>query len=78
MSKLSELIAQLCPNGVEYKTLGECGKFYGGITGKSKDDFVDGNSKFITYKNVYCKLYDVSKVHNTNSVTDIFYNTQTM
>ena len=53
MSKLSELIAQLCPNGVEYKTLGECGKFYGGITGKSKDDFVDGNSKFITYKNVY-------------------------
>ena len=38
---------------MEYKTLGECGKFYGGITGKSKDDFVDGNSKFITYKNVY-------------------------
>lgn len=53
MSKLEELIKQLCQNGVEYKTLGELGKFYGGITGKSKEDFKDGNAKFITYKNVY-------------------------
>lgn len=53
MSKLEELIKQLCLNGVEYKTLGELGKFYGGITGKSKEDFKDGNAKFITYKNVY-------------------------
>ena len=53
MSKLSNLITQYCPEGVEYKTLGECGKFYGGLTGKSKKDFEDGNSKFITYKNVY-------------------------
>lgn len=52
-SKLDELIQELCPDGVEYKTLGELGKFYGGITGKSKDDFTDGNAKFITYKNVY-------------------------
>ena len=53
MSKLSNLITQYCPEGVVYKTLGECGKFYGGLTGKSKKDFEDGNSKFITYKNVY-------------------------
>lgn len=53
MSKIEELIERLCPNGVEYKTLGELGKFYGGITGKSKEDFKDGNEKFITYKNVY-------------------------
>lgn len=53
MSRLDELIQELCPDGVEYKTLGELGKFYGGITGKSKDDFTDGNAKFITYKNVY-------------------------
>ena len=53
MNKLNELINKLCPNGVEYKTLGELGKFYGGITGKSKEDFKDGNAKFITYKNVY-------------------------
>ena len=53
MSRLEELIQELCPNGVEYKTLGELGKFYGGITGKSKDDFKDGNAVFVTYKNVY-------------------------
>ena len=53
MTKLEQLIKELCPNGVEYKTLGELGKFYGGLTGKSKDDFTDGNAKFITYKNVY-------------------------
>lgn len=56
MSKLDELIEKLCPNGVEYKTLGEIGKFYGGLTGKSKKDFNNGNAKFITYKNVYDNL----------------------
>ena len=53
MSKLKELIQQYCPDGVPNKTLGELGKFFGGLTGKSKDDFTDGNAKFITYKNVY-------------------------
>ena len=53
MSKIDELIKERCPNGVKYKTLGELGKFYGGLTGKSKDDFRDGNAIFITYKNVY-------------------------
>ena len=53
MTKLEQLIKELCPNGVEYKTLGELGKFFGGLTGKSKDDFTDGSAKFITYKNVY-------------------------
>ena len=53
MTKLEQLTKELCPNGVEYKTLGELGKFYGGLIGKSKDDFTDGNAKFITYKNVY-------------------------
>ena len=56
MTKLEQLIEQLCPDGVEYRTLGELGAFYGGITGKSKNDFKDGNAKFITYKNVYSNL----------------------
>lgn len=38
---------------VEWKTLGEIGEIYSGITGKSKKDFNDGNEKFITYKNVF-------------------------
>ena len=53
MSKLEELIKEYCPNGVDYKKLGELGQFYGGLSGKSKNDFTDGNEKFITYKNVY-------------------------
>ena len=43
----------LCPNGIEYRKLGEIGVFFGGLTGKSKEDFQDGNAKFITYKNIY-------------------------
>lgn len=53
MSRLDELIQEYCPDGVEYKTLGELGTFFGGLTGKKKDDFIGGNAKFITYKNVY-------------------------
>ncbi len=53
MSKLDKLINEFCPDGVKYEPLGKLGKFYGGITGKSKEDFYDGNAKFITYKNVY-------------------------
>ena len=53
MSRLDDLIQEYCPDGVKFKTLGELGHFYGGITGKSKKDFVDGNAVFISYKNVY-------------------------
>lgn len=53
MTKFDNLIQELCPDGVRYKSLGEVGLFFGGLTGKSKEDFVDGNAKFITYKNVY-------------------------
>ena len=57
MSKLDELISLYCPGGVPHKTLGELGKFFGGLTGKSKADFTDGNAKFITYKNVTLILH---------------------
>ena len=56
MTELERLIEEYCPNGVEYKTLGELGTFYGGLSGKSKDDFVDGNAKFITYMNVFSNI----------------------
>ena len=56
MGKLEDLIQELCPDGVEYKTLGELGSFYGGLTGKSKEDFNNGNAKFISYMNVYSNL----------------------
>ena len=61
------MIHDLCPNGVEWKTLGEVGTFYGGLTGKSKKDFENGNAKFITYKNVYSNpalLIDITDTVN--------------
>ena len=66
MSKLEELINKFCLNGVPYKSLGELGIFYGGLTGKSKDDFKDGNANFVTYINVFnnpaLKLQKTAKV----------------
>lgn len=53
MSKLNELIEKYCPDGVEYNKLGDIGDFFSGLTGKSKEDFKDGNAKFITYRNIY-------------------------
>ena len=38
---------------VEWKALGDLGSYFGGLTGKTKEDFVDGNAKFITYMNVF-------------------------
>lgn len=45
MSKLQELIQALCPDGVQRKTLGEIGKFYGDLTEKKKDDFKNESNK---------------------------------
>lgn len=53
MANLYQIIDELCPNGVEFKTLEDLGTFYSGLSGKSKDDFSDGNAKFITYVNVF-------------------------
>lgn len=53
MNNINAFLSKLCPNGVEYKTLGELGSFLGGLSGKSKNDFKNGNSKFISYVNVF-------------------------
>ena len=38
---------------MEWKPLGEVADIYGGLTGKSKEDFEDGNALFVSYKNIY-------------------------
>ncbi|WP_241302162.1 restriction endonuclease subunit S [Burkholderia stabilis] len=53
MSRIDDLIAEHCPNGLEFKTLGEIGTIFGGLTGKSKADFANGNSRFVSYVNVF-------------------------
>jgi len=56
-SKIEKLITELCPDGIEFKKLGELGNFYGGLTGKSKEDFSNGNAKFVTYKNIFSNIF---------------------
>ena len=41
---------------VEWKELGEISHFYGGLTGKTKSDFENGNAKYVTYKNIFNNL----------------------
>lgn len=52
MSKLKELIDRLCPDGVEYKPLGEVGTFIRG-NGLQKKDFVDKGVGCIHYGQIY-------------------------
>ena len=61
------------------KSLDEIGEILGGVSGKNKSDFVDGNCKFITYKNVYSnpevKLNenDRIKIHANEKQTKLKY-----
>lgn len=65
MSKLEELINELCPNGVEFKKLNDICICFNGMTGVSNKWKEDGNCKFIDYLNVYNNLkVDVSKLNN--------------
>lgn len=52
MSKLKELIDRLCPNGVEYKPLGELGTFERG-NGLQKKDFTESGIGCIHYGQIY-------------------------
>ena len=47
---------ELAKVGFEWKSLEEIAFFYGGLTGKSKHDFENGNAKYITYKNIFSNL----------------------
>ncbi|MBR6935963.1 MAG: restriction endonuclease subunit S [Prevotella sp.] len=38
---------------VEWKEISSLGEYFGGLTGKTKKDFENGNAKFITYMNVF-------------------------
>jgi type I restriction enzyme S subunit len=53
MSGIDRLIVDHSPDSVGYRTLGDMGTIFGGLTGKSKSDFVRGNARFISYVNVF-------------------------
>lgn len=54
MSKLDELIAKFCPNGVEYKSLGEIATISRGGNFQKKD-FCDSGVPCIHYGQIYTK-----------------------
>ncbi len=70
MQKLEELINTLCPNGVEYRPMEKLGDFYGGLSGKTRNDFENGNAKFITYKNIYSNIALIINVEDTVKITE--------
>lgn len=53
MSSVSFLENLLDGIEVEWKALGDVAEIYGGLTGKSKADFGNGNAKYISYKNIF-------------------------
>ena len=52
MSHIEDLIEELCPNGVEYRPLGEIATTVAGLRGKTRADFGSGNAPFASYTNV--------------------------
>lgn len=54
MSRLSEMIKELCPDGVEYRKLGEIAEIIRG-NGLQKSDFVDSGVGCIHYGQIYTK-----------------------
>ena len=53
MSAVEELLAEHCPHGVRFQALGDFGEFFGGLSGKAKADFAEGNARYVSYVNVF-------------------------
>jgi len=53
MGQMSFLEKLLNGAEVEWKVLGEVSEIYGGLTGKNKQDFENGNATYIPYKNIF-------------------------
>jgi type I restriction enzyme S subunit len=50
------LSLSLSTSRVRWLTVGELGVVFGGLTGKSKQDFSDGNARYVSYLNVFNNL----------------------
>ena len=52
-----DLVASLCPEGVEFEILENLGSIYSGLKGKSRADFNDGGARFVTYRNIFNNIF---------------------
>jgi type I restriction enzyme S subunit len=53
MEQFEKLITDLCPNGVPVCALGEIGTIVSGLRSKSKDDFTEGNTPYVSYVEIF-------------------------
>jgi len=60
MSRVDELIAEHCPDGVKFEILDDIAGTVPGLSGKTKADFSDGNARFVSYMNAF-KNIDVNQ-----------------
>ena len=56
MSRMEDLIEQLCPSGVPFYSLLDVSRTVPGLSGKTKTDFDGGNARYVSYKNVFANL----------------------
>ena len=68
MSRLAELIEQLCPDGVEYRALGDVGVFVRG-GGLQKADFVEAGMPCVHYGQIHTR-FGISTTMAVSSVSE--------
>ena len=79
MSKLDFMSNLLKKTEVEWKTLGDISIIYGGLTGKTKNDFEDGNASYVPYKNIFYNIavdfdeLESVKISNTENQREVKY-----
>ena len=61
MSRIDELIAELCPNGVEYKKLGEVATISRGGSFQKKD-FCEDGVPCIHYGQIFSEVQELQEI----------------
>ena len=74
MSRIDDLIAELCPDGVEYKRLGDIGNFTRG-SGIQKKDFVENGKPCIHYGQIYT-FYGLCADKTKSFISDELFKTR--
>lgn len=74
MSRIDDLIAKLCPDGVEYKRLGDIGNFTRG-SGIQKKDFVENGKPCIHYGQIYT-FYGLCADKTKSFISDELFKTR--
>ncbi|QIH35508.1 restriction endonuclease subunit S [Sphingobacterium sp. DR205] len=69
MSKIEELIAQYCPDGVEYKKLGEVLHF---LNGKGHEKAISDNGNYIVVNSKFISTNGNVKKHSDTQISPLF------